>query len=282
MSLLLQYARWIRHAPILARAEGFWRTLRPVYHKLIDPVGRGVSVRVGRVHRLRVPAALTGVVGGWEEYEPECVAATVGWVRAHPDGVMLDLGCAIGMFTALALQQGPRLRVLAADADLASLTCTRRFAMRDAPRVSLLWGLLDHSQAQPCTLATALEHSTSRLGALNTDPQISDTRYICLEDAAADAIPHYSLDGLEAAQALPPGPMLIKCDVEGAELRVLQGAVRLLTARRPTLLLSVHPPALPQHGHTVADVSAFLTAHGYRWRLIARDHEEHWLAEPAS
>ncbi len=282
MSLLIQLARRIRHAPFLAQAEGFWRMLRPVYHKLIDPTGRGVSVCVGRVHRLRVPASLTGVIGGWEEYEPECVAATIDWVRAHPDGVMLDLGCAIGMFTALALQQGPGIRVLSADADLTSLAYTRRFAMRDATRISLLWGLLDHAQTQSCTLVTALERTTSWLDSLIVDPKISATRYICLEDNAAGDIPHYSLDGLNAAQALPAGPMLIKCDVEGAELRVLQGAVGLLTTRRPTLLLSVHPPALPQHGHTVADVSAFLTVHGYRWRLIARDHEEHWLAEPVS
>lgn len=101
MSLLHQYARRIRHAPLLARADKFWRALRPAYHKLIDPAGRGVTVRVGRAHRLRVPASLTSVIGGWAEYEPECVAATIDWIRAHPNGVMLDLGCSIGMFSAL-------------------------------------------------------------------------------------------------------------------------------------------------------------------------------------
>lgn len=281
MNILLRTARRIRHAPFLDGAEGLWRVLRPVFHRLLDPAGRGVPVRVGGVHTLRVPASLTGVIGGWEIYEPECVAATVDWVRTHPDGVMLDLGCAIGMFTALALQHGPGVQVLAVDADVASLACTRRFALHDSRRVSLLWGLLDHTQSQPCTLATALARSESQLDSLGSVTQPVDTRFICLEDSTAAAIPHYSLDGLDAANALPPGPLFVKCDVEGAELRVLQGAGALLAARRPTLLLSVHPPALPQHGHCVADVSAFLTAHGYHWKLIARDHEEHWLAEPA-
>lgn len=281
MSLLLRTARRIRHAPLLARAEGLWLLLRPLYHRLLDPAGRGVPIRIDQRHRLRVPAALTGVIGGWESYEPECVAATVDWVCAHPDGVMLDLGCAIGLFTSLALQHGSGVRVLAVDADAASLACTRRFALRDAPRLSLLWGLLDHTQAQPCTLAAALARSELQLGSLASIAQPAATRFICLEDPSAAAIPHYSLDGLDAAHALPPGPLLVKCDVEGAELLVLQGADALLAARRPTLLLSVHPPALPQHGHSVVDVAAFLTARGYHWRLIARDHEEHWLAEPA-
>jgi len=281
MSWLLDTARRIRHAPLLNKTEGFWRMLRPAFHRILDPLGRGVSVRVGGDYKLRIPAALTGIIGAWSEYEPECVAATVTWVRANPTGVVIDLGCAVGMFSALALQYGPGVRVLSVDADLASLQATRRFANRDAARLSLLWGLIDHAQEHSDTLEIALRRSNLQLEELSKNKGSSTTRYICLEDDQALAIPHYSLDGLEAAVALPAGPLLIKCDVEGAELRVLQGATRLLASRRPTLLLSVHPPALPQHGHDVAAVAAFLTAHGYRWSLIASDHEEHWLALPS-
>mgnify|MGYP001544649519 CR=1 FL=1 len=282
MSWMLDAARAVRHAPVLRHAEPLWRRVRPLFHRLLDLRGRGVPVDVGHGRTLRIPAVFTGAVGEWAGYEPECADMVAGWAAAHPNGVMLDLGCAMGMFATLALQYGSGVRVIAADADDASLACTRRFAHRDAGRLSLLWGLLDRAQPVPATLQEALARTEERLRAPELARGLAATRYVCLEDAGAAALPHYSLDGLGTATALPPGPLLIKCDVEGAELFVLQGAAGLIAARRPTLLLSVHPPALPKHGHCVADVAAFLTAHRYAWRVIAFDHEEHWLAEPAA
>jgi len=282
MNWLLTIARLVRHAPGLNRAEPFWRRVRPVYQRLLDPLDRGVTVHVGSGRTLRVPVEFTGAIEDWKNYEPESVDLVAGWAKAHPEGVMLDLGCAIGMFAALALQHGPRLRVIAADADDGSLACARRFVLGDADRLTLLLGLLDAAQSLPDKWADAVNKTEQRL----KDPKFvsgqAATRYVCLDDASAAELPHYSLDALGAATALPTGPLLIKCDVEGAELCVLRGAVGLLAARRPTMLISVHPPALPKHGHTVADVEAFLAKHGYRWRIVARDHEEHWLAEPIS
>jgi len=57
-------------------------------------------------------------------------------------------------------------------------------------------------------------------------------------------------------------PDLIKIDVEGAELQVLQGAARTLCAVRPTLILAIHPWWLPQ-GQTTEDIVSFLTHMGY-------------------
>jgi hypothetical protein len=41
-------------------------------------------------------------------------------------------------------------------------------------------------------------------------------------------------------QKLVPMPSLIKIDVEGAELLVLEGAMELLTTHKPFLLIEVH------------------------------------------
>jgi hypothetical protein len=76
--------------------------------------------------------------------------------------------------------------------------------------------------------------------------------------------------------------MLIKIDVEGAELVVLRGASRLLLHHRPTLMLSVHPQFLPSFQHSPDDVANFLREHGYEWSLLNTDHEEHWWCEPTS
>lgn len=47
------------------------------------------------------------------------------------------------------------------------------------------------------------------------------------------------LDGLIAAGAVPPAD-LIKIDIEGAELKALQGAADLVAAQSPVLLIEVH------------------------------------------
>ena len=74
-------------------------------------------------------------------------------------------------------------------------------------------------------------------------------------------------------------PMLIKIDVEGAELIVLRGASRLLLRNRPAILLSVHPQFLASFQQTVGDIAAFLGDHGYRWANLHTDHEEHWWCD---
>ena len=58
-------------------------------------------------------------------------------------------------------------------------------------------------------------------------------------------VPIRRLDSLLAEKALPP-PNVIKIDVEGAELLVLQGALQLLREHHPRLLLEAHSPDLAE------------------------------------
>lgn len=54
------------------------------------------------------------------------------------------------------------------------------------------------------------------------------------------SVPAISLDGLLAEQERSPN--LVKIDVEGAELKVLKGAIKLLSSKAaPIVLLAVHP-----------------------------------------
>jgi FkbM family methyltransferase len=57
-------------------------------------------------------------------------------------------------------------------------------------------------------------------------------------------------------------PDLVKIDVEGAELLVLQGAVRIIRESCPTIILAVHPQWLPA-GQSSRQILEFLTKHGY-------------------
>lgn len=57
-------------------------------------------------------------------------------------------------------------------------------------------------------------------------------------------------------------PSLVKIDVEGAELMVLQGAQRLLEIHHPDLIVAVHPYCMPL-GQDPGQVFNLLARHGY-------------------
>lgn len=57
---------------------------------------------------------------------------------------------------------------------------------------------------------------------------------------------------------------LLKIDVEGAEMLVLQGASALITACRPEMLIELHPAQSRSFGHPVEKVVDHLHALGYR------------------
>lgn len=60
---------------------------------------------------------------------------------------------------------------------------------------------------------------------------------------------------------------MIKVDVEGAELYVLQGAARLLQAYSPELFIEFSPNTL-DFGYHVSEISAFLNSVGYVGRNV--------------
>jgi len=73
-------------------------------------------------------------------------------------------------------------------------------------------------------------------------------------------------------------PSLVKIDVEGAELHVLQGAEGLLTKHKPVLLCEVHSPEI------AVRVESFLIQHGYafRWLVGGAQFPRHLVARPDS
>jgi hypothetical protein len=70
-----------------------------------------------------------------------------------------------------------------------------------------------------------------------------------------------TLDSFVSASGVIPD--VVKIDVEGAELLVLEGARRVLEAHHPALILGVHPYWLP-HAHSVHQIFDLLNDFGYR------------------
>ncbi|MGW8178312.1 MAG: FkbM family methyltransferase, partial [bacterium] len=66
-------------------------------------------------------------------------------------------------------------------------------------------------------------------------------------------------------------------DIEGAELKALQGASQLLRTHSPIVYVSVHPPFLDEmYGQSKEELLEYMSEMGYTGTLLAIDHEEHW------
>ncbi|HEY9851387.1 MAG TPA: FkbM family methyltransferase [Leptolyngbyaceae cyanobacterium] len=281
MTTIRNIGQFIRHTPSLEKAEWLWDILRKPYHRLLNLGGRGVAVSVGGCCTVVIPPEFTG--GYWESYEPETVQATVNWLKKHPTGLVLDIGCAIGIFSVVSLSVSEQAEVVAFDADLSSLKATQRICQyAKGDRLRLIYGLVSNQNSSELGLNAASQSTWANLANSSVTGDPGTTAYICIDGNKDDSIPIYSLDGLVFEEQLPKKPILLKCDVEGAELLVLQGAKKLLETLSPDLLISVHPPALPNYEHSVSDVQDYLKSAGYKIEVLAIDHEEHWWCEKTS
>jgi FkbM family methyltransferase len=253
--------------------------LKRAYCRMIDPLGRGRWVPLAAGVSLHMPTYFA--TEAWSDYEEDPLRACVAWLTRHPDSVFADVGCSIAIYSLMALQVSPRVRVFALDADRISLKTTAEFCrFADAGRLALVHGFVTDLEAPGMSLANARAATRGILASSRVRSEPTEIRYLGLDrPETGESIPRNSLDGLLLGEVPAGTPMLLKIDVEGAELIVLGGASRLLLKHRPTILLSVHPQFLTSFKQTAGDVAAFLTGHGYRWTNLSTDHEEHWWCE---
>lgn len=281
VSNLRKFAQGVRHLPGIGRLDFLWRALRPAYHLALNIGGRGVEVRVGGYARVRMPTEFVG--GSWERHEPEAIAAYARWIGQHPCALVLDIGSSVGIFSAIALFADSCVEVVAFDSDLPSLAAARRMC-RYAPgnRLGLVHGFLGEHPTEACSMATARARTEAALAQGEVLGEGRPPRYVGLNDGDIAGIPIRRLDDLLAGAYARGRAVLLKCDVEGAELLVLRGAEALLRHSAPVLLISVHPPVLHSYGYSIGELRSFLTGSGYKIRVLAVDHEEHWWCEPTN
>lgn len=261
---------WLRlHTP--PRLKVWFRHARS---RLVDPRDRGVWVVMGGT-RVRVPAYFLG--GGRFDYETSSIRRFIQWLSRHEDTLLVDVGCSLSIYGAVALSHARNAEVIAIDADPVGLKCSSFLCSKvDAPeRLRLVHGLVGRIAAARSTLTAACD-ATARMLTNRAIPRLAEAiRYY--NALAPTEVTSFTLDQLLASVSTPR-PMLIKVDVEGSELDVLHGAVETLRRVRPTLLMSVHP----QFGVDASTVRQFLAAAGYDADHFATDHEEHWWCAPAT
>jgi FkbM family methyltransferase len=191
-------------------------------------------------------------VGGC--YEPNEFAFLAETLE--PGMTFVDIGANDGWYTLFAAR-----RVGSAGSVLAFEPSAREYAR-----------LLDNLQlnrlanVRPHAIALAAEPSTGtlRIGDFEHAGQNTLGQFIYdgVHCAALEKIPLERLDDVLEREG-GAAPDVIKMDVEGAEFAVLQGARRLLEARRPLLLLELSDAALRQQGSSAAEVLTLLRGLGY-------------------
>ena len=272
---LRTFAQTVRHSPFLSRLDLLWSCIRGPYHVLLNAIG-GARVLIGGEIVVRMPAQYSGFF--WEQYEPESMRTAIDWVRSNPGCTVLDIGCSVGIFSVACLFADMQSEVIAFDSDLESLVETRSMCRYcSGSRLRTIYGLVSDESGP--ALPEALAISEMAIAGRGQHGLPGETSYVCLSDDPGYLIPRIRLDDLFSNEFVGRR-ILLKCDVEGAELLVLKGARAFLASHRPTLLLSVHPPTLPKYGHTAEQIKLFLHDMQYEVRVIAIDHEEHWFCKP--
>lgn len=77
---------------------------------------------------------------------------------------------------------------------------------------------------------------------------------------------------------IPHAPDLVKIDVEGAELEVLQGMTRILTARALRLIVEWHPTLQEAAGHAPDALPRDLLARGFTLHVVTHTTHAHLTA----
>jgi FkbM family methyltransferase len=162
-----------------------------------------------------------------------------------PGSLVIDVGANVGFFTRrFATWVGPQGRVLAIEPE----------------RVN--FDRLCASTARFGTVETLQGVAADRDGTLNLviNPIHPGDHHIGAEGVPVTA---FTVDRLVVARNSRP-LSLIKIDVQGAELAVIEGAVATLERLRPALVVEVDPQSLNRMGLTAADLFGRLDQLGYR------------------
>jgi FkbM family methyltransferase len=172
--------------------------------------------------------------------------------------VVFDVGANLGVHTALLSQlSGPSGRVFAFEPN-PELHPTLALTIDEMPNATLCRVALSDQDGQ-ATFYVPNDHAMASLSDWTaTEPMAELRKKLALGKARAIPVPQNRMDDLIANGTLPR-PAFIKCDVEGAELKVFRGAEETLNrADAPVILFEAGPESAGGFGLAMTAAADFL------------------------
>lgn len=139
----------------------------------------------------------------------------------------VDVGASLGQYTRVASRVMRSGRILSIEAD--------PVRYEELARNTSRW-----SAETDCRIDTLFAAAGDKVGEatfFTTNSNVSGALFARGDEWKQISVPAVTLDEVCGAEV----PDFIKADVEGAELRMLKGASRILAARRTIFLIEVHP-----------------------------------------
>ncbi|MGE3780709.1 MAG: FkbM family methyltransferase [Pirellulaceae bacterium] len=192
------------------------------------------------------------MLGRYEPDQSALIARSLG-----PGDVFYDVGAAVGYYSLLAARRvGEHGYVVAFEPDVRNAAFLRRHVI-----VNQLTNVELHQVA--VSDRSGLEQFSRGTG--TGTGHLSEMGDSCVHVCRLDDI----------VQDTPP-PTHIKIDVEGAEQRVLEGAMGILVGARPIIFLSVHGPEMK------ANCQRLLRGLEYELEPMSQDpkHSDEWICLP--
>ncbi len=182
------------------------------------------------------PGPAKGLSTLFNRCEPGQLREALRLAALAPDGVCFDIGAHSGLYTLLLSRASRRI-----------------YAFEPLPRnLAYLVKTLAVNGIRNAHVIPWAVGGASRLDGFQEGGHSSEGRL-----DAAGALPVFTVTCDEFAARYQAVPDLLKIDVEGAELEVLKGAIGILRARKPAILLSTHGDGVKN------DCLAFLRDLGY-------------------
>jgi FkbM family methyltransferase len=186
-------------------------------------------------------------------YERHVVAAMRAHLRAGM--VAYDVGAHVGYLTlTLSSLVGPSGAVVAIEADPRN---------RSMLETNIATNRVSNVRVVPFVISDA--QGTTRFATFSTYSSVSHIADAATPgDAEILDVPSTTLDELVYREGYPR-PALVKIDVEGAEVRVLRGAARLLREARPIIIAEARRSA------TLDELIGLTEPRGYQAQVLAGD-----------
>jgi FkbM family methyltransferase len=236
-----QIRSWIKHIPVVSQLQRWFFERFLAGQEFIH------TINAGPAKGLRYPISLPQDKGIWTgTYETNFALALVNSVQAGD--ICYDIGAYRGFFSGILALAGAKLVVMF---EPLPENCTQlQHLIETNPQLPLkLESMAVGDQDGEIEFNVMPEAS---MGKIQTSPFQLE-----VEGERRLQVPIYKLDNLVISSKLPP-PKVMKIDVEGAEMQVLQGASEVLKMYHPSLYIEAHSHELSD------DCNQFLTGLGYK------------------